>query len=90
MINVIVSTIIWGLAIALFASILVTGGLPLGKKAEKKLAFLDKSTLYRKEQYHPEQKDYIGVFWFSIAIRIGMLLFAVVAICLFMDQQTLK
>ena len=54
MINVIVSTIIWGLAIALFASILVTGGLPLGKKAEKKLAFLDKSTLYRKEQYHPE------------------------------------
>ena len=50
MINVIVSTIIWGLAIALFASILVTGGLPLGKKAEKKLAFLDKSTLYRKEQ----------------------------------------
>lgn len=90
MINVIVSTIIWGLAIALFASILVTGGLPLGKKAEKKLAFLDKSTLYRKEQYHPEQKDYIGVFWFSIAIRIGMFLFAVVAICLFMDQQTLK
>jgi len=49
MINVIVSTIIWGLAIALFASILVTGGLSLGKKAEKKLAFLDKSTLYRKE-----------------------------------------
>lgn len=60
------------------------------RRQEKKLAFLDKSTLYRKEQYHPEQKDYIGVFWFSIAIRIGMLLFAVVAICLFMDQQTLK
>lgn len=38
MINVIVSTIIWGLAIALFASILVTGGLPLGKKAGEEIS----------------------------------------------------
>lgn len=90
MINIIVSISIWGLAAVLFASILVTGGLPLGEKAEKKLGFLDKSSLHQKEKYQPAQKEYIGVFWFSIAIRIGMLLFAVIAICLFMEKQTLN
>lgn len=88
MINVVMSALIWGTALVVLMSILFTGGAPIPVSWKKKGAFLDKSDNCRTGVL-PSKKECFEVFGSAIVIRIVMLLFAAVAICLFMEQQSL-
>lgn len=90
MVNFITSVLIWGLTALLVVSILVTGGMPLPDRVKQRFAFLDKKRMLEKIKHRPEKREYIGVVGFSLFVRAVMILFAVIAICLFMDTPTLS
>lgn len=90
MVNIITSVLIWGLTALLVVSILVTGGMPLPAGIKQKFSFFDKKSMLDKIKYRPEKKEYIGIIGFSLLVRIIMIVFAVIAICMFMDTPNLS
>ncbi|MCH5264839.1 MAG: hypothetical protein J1F02_02995 [Lachnospiraceae bacterium] len=93
--NIILSILIWGTTAALILSILTTSGLLLPSFlqktafAKKYLKFLNKTEKFQTG-FSPARKTYLEVFFSTFFLRIAMVLFAAIAICLFMSEETLK
>lgn len=83
--NIVMSLLIWGTSAIVLLSILVTGGMPF---SSKRFAFMNKSGLFQTGD-SIGRKGYVELFFSTFALRVFMILFAVVAICLFMGEETL-
>ena len=87
--NIIISILIWGTAAVVVLSILCTGGLPLPAPLGPKASFLDKTGRFRSG-FAPARSDYVKIFSSAFVLRVVMALFAAIAICLFMGEETLS
>lgn len=83
--NIVMTLLIWGTSAIVLLSILVTGGMPF---SSKRFAFMNKSGLFQTGD-SIGRKGYVELFFSTFALRVFMILFAVVAICLFMGEETL-
>lgn len=92
--NILISVLVWGTSAVVLLSILITGGMPIpsfltnAAKKKKVFSFLDKSQMYQNRDTLGKLK-YLEIFGSAFVLRIGMVLFAAVALCLFMDVETL-
>lgn len=84
--NIVMSLLIWGTSAIVLLSILVTGGMPF---SSKRFSFMNKSGLFQTGD-SIGRKGYVELFFSTFALRVFMILFAVVAICLFMGEETLS
>lgn len=86
MLNIVMSLLIWGTSAIVLVSILVTGGVPFDSK---RFAYLNKTGLFQKNE-PMTKKGYVELFFSSFALRVFMVLFAAVAMCLFMEDESLS
>ena len=86
MLNIIMSFLIWGTSAVVLLSILVTGGMPF---QPKRFSYLNKRGLFQKND-SMSKKGYAELFFASFGLRVFMILFAAVAICLFMGEESLS
>lgn len=85
MLNVAASILIWGTSLIVLLSILATGGVTF---RSKRLSWLDKSKLFHSSE-PISKKGYLELFFSSFALRMFMILFAALAMCLFMQEESL-
>lgn len=91
--NIVISILVWGTSAVVLLSILFTGGMPFPsfltntEKRKKTFSFLDKSQMSLKSDTQKGIFKYLEIFGSAFVLRIGMILFAAVALCLFMDSE---